>query len=46
MFRATQQWFLSMEHNELRQRCLDAIESVEWVPDWGQRRIYAMLEAP
>lgn len=45
MFRATQQWFLSMEHNELRQRCLDAIESVEWVPNWGQRRIYAMLEA-
>ena len=45
IFRATEQWFLSMEHNELRQRCLDAINKVEWVPNWGQRRIYAMLEA-
>jgi isoleucyl-tRNA synthetase len=45
IFRATEQWFLSMEHDQLRQRCLDAINKVEWVPNWGQRRIYAMLEA-
>jgi isoleucyl-tRNA synthetase len=45
LFRATDQWFLSMAHDGLRERCLKAIEGVDWVPEWGQRRIHAMVAA-
>jgi len=42
--RATEQWFLSVDHHGLRQACLKAIEQdVQWVPRWGQARIYNMM---
>ena len=44
IFRATPQWFISMDHAELRKHSLQAIERVEWVPDWGQSRISGMIE--
>lgn len=44
IFRATEQWFISMEANQLRQRALAAIKEVEWIPRWGQERIYGMIE--
>ncbi len=44
IFRATPQWFLSMEKNQLRQKALEAIRSVEWKPGWGENRIYGMVE--
>lgn len=43
IFRATPQWFISMDQNELRQQSLDAIARVNWVPDWGQSRIHGMV---
>ncbi len=43
IFRATEQWFISMEKNDLRKRCLDEIEKVTWVPRWGKERIYGMV---
>ncbi len=43
IFRATQQWFISMEQNGLRQSTLEAIKSVEWIPSWGQARIEGMV---
>lgn len=43
IFRATEQWFISMEAGNLRQRALKAIESVKWVPDWSIRRISGMV---
>lgn len=43
IFRATEQWFISMETKDLRQRCLSEIEKVKWVPQWGKDRIYAMV---
>ena len=45
IFRATEQWFISMEHNNLRQKALEEIERVEWIPAWGRDRIYNMIEA-
>lgn len=46
IFRATTQWFISMEKNDLRQKALDAIDRrVEWIPVWGRDRIYNMIEA-
>ena len=45
IFRATTQWFVSMEANELRQKALKAIRNdVEWIPSWGEERIYNMIE--
>lgn len=44
IFRSTEQWFISMEKNNLRQKALNAIEGVSWIPSWGQDRIYNMIE--
>jgi isoleucyl-tRNA synthetase len=43
IFRATEQWFVSMEAHGLRKRALDAIDRVTWIPAWGRDRIYNML---
>ncbi len=43
IFRATPQWFISMEQNGLRQTALDAIKKVRWIPDWGEARITGMI---
>lgn len=43
IFRATPQWFISMDKNNLRNDALDAIKQTEWIPDWGQARIEKMV---
>ncbi|AHK80436.1 isoleucyl-tRNA synthase [Ectothiorhodospira haloalkaliphila] len=43
IFRATSQWFISMDKAELRDGALKAIEQVQWVPDWGRARIEGMV---
>lgn len=43
IFRATEQWFISMTENDLRKKALDAIQKVTWIPAWGQERIYQMI---
>jgi len=45
IFRATEQWFISMEVGNLRQRALEAVASVRWIPTWGSSRIGGMLAA-
>src|SRR5665647_1253677 len=44
IFRATEQWFISMAANDLRQKALAAIDRVTWIPRWGRERIYQMVE--
>ncbi|MDA8083880.1 MAG: isoleucine--tRNA ligase [Nitrospiraceae bacterium] len=43
IFRATEQWFISVSHNDLRKKCLEEIDRVTWVPRWGRERIHGML---
>jgi isoleucyl-tRNA synthetase len=43
IFRSTEQWFISMEKNELRKNALDAIRKVSWIPSWGEDRIFKMI---
>jgi isoleucyl-tRNA synthetase len=43
IFRATEQWFISMEHKALRKNCLDEINHVQWIPHWGRERIFGMV---
>jgi isoleucyl-tRNA synthetase len=44
IFRATPQWFISMEQNGLRPAAMAAIKETEWMPDWGQARIEGMVQ--
>jgi isoleucyl-tRNA synthetase len=44
IYRATPQWFISMEKNDLRKHALENIERVTWTPGWGMQRIYSMIE--
>ena len=45
IFRATPQWFISMDNKGLRQDALNAIENeIGFVPDWGKNRIQSMIE--
>ncbi len=43
-FRATPQWFISMEQANLRADALAAIDTVKWYPEWGKARIAGMVE--
>jgi len=48
IFRATEQWFVALDKTEtgksLRQRALEAVGGVQWVPAWSEARIRAMIE--
>lgn len=44
IFRATQQWFLDIDKHNLRQRLLEEVEKVEWIPEWGKTRISNMIK--
>ena len=44
IFRATEQWFISMERNDLRKKAIDAInKEIRWIPHWGKDRILGMI---
>jgi isoleucyl-tRNA synthetase len=43
IFRATEQWFIGMENNDLRKRALAAIKGIKWMPAWGEERISNMI---
>jgi isoleucyl-tRNA synthetase len=44
IFRATSQWFISMDNQGLRAGALRDIKAVRWTPEWGQPRITGMIE--
>ena len=44
IFRATPQWFISMDQNGLREAAHKAINATTWLPDWGQKRIEGMVD--
>ena len=47
IFRATEQWFIELDHDDLRRRALADIARVKWKPEWGEARIHDMvLERP
>ncbi len=43
IFRATPQWFISMEQANLRELANKAIAETQWLPDWGRARIEGMV---
>ena len=44
IFRATPQWFISMDMNSLRNHLNKSIPKVDWLPNWGEERIKNMIE--
>ena len=44
IFRATEQWFISIDESDIRENAIKALENVEFVPSWGKNRIGSMLE--
>jgi isoleucyl-tRNA synthetase len=44
IFRATEQWFVSVDHNGMRREALKAIGKTKWFPAWGENRIRGMVE--
>lgn len=44
IFRTAPQWFISMDHSNLRQKALKAIDQVEWFPAQGRNRIQSMVQ--
>jgi isoleucyl-tRNA synthetase len=43
IFRATEQWFIGMERNDLRGAAAGATRNVKWVPAWGEERMLGMV---
>ena len=43
IFRATAQWFIKVDEKDLRDRALERIRDVRWVPPWGEERIALMV---
>jgi len=44
LFRATPQWFISMDANDLRSRAIREVRATRWTPDFGEERIAKMIE--
>ncbi len=44
LFRATPQWFISMEADGLREKTVAAIHAGSWLPAFGEQRIAQMIE--
>ena len=45
IFRAMDQWFIEIDHDQFRQGALAEIDRVNWVPDWGVNRIKGAVQA-
>ncbi|HUJ40142.1 MAG TPA: isoleucine--tRNA ligase [Candidatus Acidoferrales bacterium] len=43
IYRATEQWFIGIEKNDLRSRTLEEIHKVKWMPSWGEQRMGGMV---
>ncbi|MEK7448696.1 MAG: isoleucine--tRNA ligase, partial [Planctomycetota bacterium] len=44
IFRATEQWFISVDHNQARKKALAETDKVKWIPGWGKTRINSMIQ--
>jgi isoleucyl-tRNA synthetase len=44
IFRATEQWFISMQKNDLLKKVVENVHAVTWVPTWGKDRFLSMVE--
>ncbi|WWO99148.1 MAG: isoleucine--tRNA ligase [Candidatus Dasytiphilus stammeri] len=43
IFHTTKQWFINMDHKKLRHKLIEEINKIQWIPDWGKKRITSMV---
>lgn len=43
IFRSTAQWFINMNFKNLKNKCLNNINKINWIPTWGKNRMKEML---
>ena len=43
IFRATNQWFVRIDHEGFRQKALEAVRGTNWYPQWGEQRMFSMV---
>ncbi|XBC42937.1 MAG: isoleucine--tRNA ligase [Buchnera aphidicola (Kaburagia rhusicola ensigallis)] len=43
IFRATQQWFINMNHRNLKENCIKQIQKVKWIPNWGKEKMISLI---
>jgi isoleucyl-tRNA synthetase len=44
IFRATEQWFMTIDHNDMRALAMKAVDDTTWIPSWGELRFRGMIE--
>ena len=44
IFRATEQWFMNMKHENLEEKAINSLSSLKWTPSWGEERMRSMLK--
>jgi isoleucyl-tRNA synthetase len=45
IFRAMDQWFIKIDHNQFREQAVAEIDRVNWIPDWGVNRIKGAVQS-
>lgn len=45
IYRATEQWFMKIDHNDMRKLAIDSVNNIEWIPSWGESRFLSMVES-
>ena len=45
IFRATEQWFISVDNHQARKKAIDEVRKARWIPEWGKSRTASMLES-
>jgi isoleucyl-tRNA synthetase len=45
IYRATEQWFMVIDHDNLREKAMESVDNTEWVPSWGESRFRSMAES-
>ncbi|MEI4259823.1 MAG: isoleucine--tRNA ligase [Candidatus Dasytiphilus stammeri] len=45
IFRTTGQWFLNIEHEQLRKNLLNQISEIQWKPSWGKNRMRHLISS-
>lgn len=45
VFRAMDQWFINIDHDNFREKALATVATVNWIPAWGQNRIKGAIQS-
>ena len=44
IYRATEQWFLGIDHDNMREKGIEVVDKTKWIPAWGESRFRSMVE--